>query len=150
MKKSIIILYASVILTLVIGIPLMVVVGLNPTELTASYITTSKENVNGTTTLVLTVNLTYTKGLFDTTIDYSQFNLKLYATRALSYIYEGAVNPENNGKVTIGSSHPTQTFQLNFQYDTLTFNGMDNAPQEYQLSDNGATTIQWTDTSLHY
>jgi hypothetical protein len=104
---------------------------------------------NGKTKVTLKIDTTYNSG--DTiTINYSQFYLKLYSWRMVVPIAGGTVAPQNSGSFTMGPSHKTQTFQLNFEFDTTTFNGMDEGKTAYQLGYNGPAIVQWTNQGAIY
>jgi len=54
----------------------------------------------------------------------------------------GTVEPKNRGSCTIEPAHKTQTFQLNFEFSTRSFNEMDYVATLYQLEYNGPATVQ--------
>jgi len=63
---------------------------------------------------------------------------------------DGTTTHKNSGSFTLGSTHKTQTFQLNFEFDTTGFNGMDTGATAYQLGYNGPATVQWTNQGALY
>jgi len=113
------------------------------TSLTVTYTETNREEDDGTTKVTLTVDVTYNNGN-DITIKYSEFYLQLYTPRMIVYMAGGKVAPINSGSFNLDPSHKTQTFQLDFAFSTMGFNGMDAAPHVYQLAYSGPATVQWT------
>ena len=117
------------------------------TSLTLTYTETNRVENNGVTKVTLTVDITYNNG-DAITVNYSQLYLKLYIGRNIMYMPGGITEPKNSGSFNIGSSHRTQTFQLNFEFSTTLFNGMDTGGVYYELQYNGPATIQWTNQKI--
>jgi hypothetical protein len=118
------------------------------TDLTITHTETSREEKDGTTKITLTIDVTYNDGA-NIPIDYSDFYLQLAVGRMTVLMSRGTAAPQNSGSFTIGPAHKTQTFQLNFEFNTTDFNGMDIAKMYYYLEYNGSATIQWTNHGWH-
>jgi hypothetical protein len=118
------------------------------TKLTINYTETNRVRNKDTTKVTLTIDATYDSGS-EVTIDYSQLYLTLYAGRMTVWMNVGTDGHQNSGNFNIGPSHSTQTFQLNFEFPTTSFNGMDEVGTYYRLSYNGAATIQWTNQDFY-
>jgi hypothetical protein len=120
------------------------------TDLIISYKETNRVENNGKTKITLTVDVTYKSG-DAVTIKYSQLYLQLYVWRdMLPFPFNReTVAPKNSGSFTLGPAQKTQTFQLNFEFNTTGFNGMDPAKNVYQLQYNGPATIQWTNQDFY-
>ena len=115
----------------------------NPnTVLDVNYTETCRQIVGNDTTVTLTVNATYISGS-DIQLSYSQFYLGLYAPRFIAQIPAGTTYPLNNGTFAVGISHQTQIFQLNFEFGSSSFNGMDNVGTFYNLEFSGTAVINW-------
>jgi hypothetical protein len=122
------------------------------TVLIVKYTETSRTESNGKTKVTLTVDVTYESG-GSVTVKYSDFYLQLYTGRNIYDWGVGTAAPKNSGSFTVSSTHKTQTFQINFEFDTTCFNGMDyGCPTLYQLGYNGVATVQWPSrlNILHY
>jgi len=112
------------------------------TNITINYTETNREENNGMTKVTLTVDITYENG-DPVTINYSQLHLELYVGRNVLLMPIGTAAPNNSGSFTLEPTHKTQTLQLNFEFSTISFNGMDYAGTIYQLGYNGSATVQW-------
>lgn len=174
MKLSTVILYVTVALSLVFSLTALIIVTQNnntiqapqpttptyttppiitstpqpttnlpKTILTVTYTETSRTENIDKTKVTLTVDVTYKNG-DSITIKYSQFYLQLYTSRNIFPWGVGTTAPKNSGSFTLGPSHKTQTIQLNFEFDTTCFNGMDyGLKTAYQLEYDGSATVQW-------
>ncbi|MGD6810399.1 MAG: hypothetical protein ACQCN3_11935 [Candidatus Bathyarchaeia archaeon] len=102
-------------------------------DLTFSYETSNRQNLNnGQTQVTLTIYIQY-YGKVETKIDYSQFYLYTYSPRMTVPMNQGTANPQNTGTATLDPTHTTETIQLTFEFRTLDFNGMDVVGTAYQL-----------------
>jgi hypothetical protein len=124
-----------------------------PTEppsatLVIGYNESSREYIGDNTKVTLMVNVTYTSGS-NININYSQFYLQLYAPRMGAFLAQGTTNALNSGSFTIGASHTSQLFELQFIYPTGTFNGMDNAATLYSLQYNGTALASWLNQGFY-
>ncbi|MCL2643700.1 MAG: hypothetical protein FWD52_09415 [Candidatus Bathyarchaeota archaeon] len=174
MKPSTVILYVAVALSLVFSLTALIIVAQNndiftsnpppltpttptytapthttptttppETVLAITYTETNRAENKGITKVTLTVDVTYKIG-DPVTINYSEFYLRLYTGRNIFAWEVGTTTPKNSGSFTLGPSHKTQTFQLNFEFSTTCFNGMDyDCTTLYQLKYNGPATAQW-------
>jgi hypothetical protein len=114
-----------------------------PTELNISYTQSPKEDLNnGLSKVTYAMSVTYQKGS-PITVNYSNFYLQLSAPRMGIVLPAGTVAPQNSGTLTLSSSHPTEVFELMFEFPTTSFNGMDQATTYYGLYYNGAATVNW-------
>ena len=118
-----------------------------PSKLSISYYESNREEIGGSTKVTIHVNATFINGT-DVNFDYSQFYLGLYAPRVPLDMPAGSVYPLNNGTFELGFSHMTETFQLNFEFSTSSFNGMDNSVTHYKLEYNGSAPINWINHAL--
>jgi hypothetical protein len=113
------------------------------TDLTITQTETNRVENNGRTKVTITIDVTYNDGA-TIPIEYSDFYLQLAVERTTILMGRGTTAPQNSGSFTIGPAHKTQTFQLNFEFNTTDFNGMDTGGMCYHLEYNGPATIQWT------
>jgi hypothetical protein len=105
----------------------------NDSDLTFSYETSDRQNLNnGQTQVTITIYIQY-YGKVETTINYSQFYLYTYSPRMTVPMNQGTANPQSTGSVTVGPAHTTETIQLTFEFRTKDFNGMDVVNTAYQL-----------------
>jgi len=102
---------------------------------------------NGRTKVTLSVDVSYDRG-DSITIKYSQFCLHLYVWRMIIPMNVGNAEPQNSGQFILGPSHPTQTFELNFEFSTTGFNGMDERRTVYNMGYTGPAEVQWLTDSL--
>lgn len=89
-----------------------------------------------------TITAQYT-GNCEITINYTQFYLQEFAPRQIFYVYKGTISPQNHGTVTLSPTHPSDVFQVTFEFGTNISNGMDPASALYQLAYNGTATTHW-------
>ncbi len=171
MKTSMAILFVLVVLSLVFSlISLLILVenhiGINysnpksptiaptpkptpiPSKMSISYSEISRD-VGNNTKVTLMVNATFIGGN-DIDVSYSQFHLQLYAPRSGVFLPQATVNPLNSGNLTIGVSHSSQVFELQFVYSTTIFNGMDyDAHTYYSLIYSGSESVTWVNQGYY-
>lgn len=117
-------------------------------NISIAYTETVRESLNDTTTRVtLTVNAEYLNGS-KVSIDYSQFYIDLTVFRTVA-LTKGEVYPVNGGAFTLGASHPTQAFQLNFEFPTKTDDGTGLTQTFYALRYNGNAEVDWLNPEYH-
>jgi|GEM_PF-2020356 len=117
------------------------------THLTINYTEINRVENKGRTKVTLSIDVTYDSG-DPITIDYSHFCLHLYVWRMIAPMNVGTAEPQNSGRFTLGSSHSTQTFQLDFEFSTTEFNGMDEGRTIYNMGYTGPAEVQWLTDSL--
>jgi hypothetical protein len=100
---------------------------------TLSYTETSHVEKDGITKITLTIDVAYISGGY-TLVDNSMFYLQLST---------GSTSPKNSVSFMLGTSHPSETFQLNFEFPTTSSNGTVEDKTSYQLKYRGPTTVQW-------
>lgn len=105
--------------------------------------TENKQNLEGDR-----IKVTYTitaqySGNSEITITYNQFYLQEFAPRQILYVYKGNISPQHHGTISLSPSHPSDVFQVTFEFGTAISNGMDPTSALYQLAYNGTATTHW-------
>lgn len=95
---------------------------------------------NGLNKIVYSVTLE-NQGPNNITVNYSQFYLQLYVSRAIYVLERGTVSPQNSGSITL-QPHSTSNIQLIFQFATTVSNGMDYVKPTYALQFSGNAIIR--------
>ena len=112
-------------------------------DISIGYNETSREDIaNDTRRLTLTVNVIFINGS-ELSVDYSQFYLQLWAVRFVPTSIAGTTYPLNSGNFTLGNNQRAYSFQLTFEYNALSWNGIENGATYYVLEYNGPASVNW-------